>query len=87
MTKTIGIQAHELLPVGTKVSVGDRIGTVTKAEMVQAHPCGLVCSHTIRFDKRIEFVRLNSGMKRLTEVDITPVESKPNYGFIRRIEG
>lgn len=48
-------RAEQVLLVGTKVCVGNKVGTVLKAEMVPAHPCGQVALHTIRFThKRIK---------------------------------
>ncbi len=45
----MNIGLHELLPVGTRVKVGLKVGIVIASNMVQAVPCGLVCLHTIRF--------------------------------------
>jgi hypothetical protein len=80
------IQAHDLLDIGTPVMVNDLIGTVINAEMVQAHPCGMICSHTIRFTKRRVWDRVKSGQMVCREVDIKPVERKSNYSFINTIE-
>jgi len=81
------IQAHDLLPIGTSVIVGDKIGEVIESDMVPAHPCGLICSHLIRFTKRRVLDRARNGQTVYREIDIKPTEKRCNYAFINTIEG
>lgn len=78
------IQAHDLLAVGQAVCVGNRLGTVIKAEIQQAVPCGLIAVHTIEFTHRMAWKR--TGMKQLVLEAIKPVKQSVNYAFIEVIE-
>jgi len=77
------IQAHDLLSVGQAVRVGNRLGTVIKAEMKQAVPCGLIAVHTIEFTHRMAWKR--TGMKTRALEAIKPVKQSVNYAFIETI--
>lgn len=73
------IGAHELLAVGTNVRVQGMFGTVTKAEMVNAHPTGVVALHTVLFTER--YVRHGFNYKRVALKK--PEEYAVNYAFIQ----
>lgn len=62
------------LDVGTRVKVGNRIGIVTKSEMVNAHPCGMVASNHISFTG---ISRIVYGKKTRIEIYDKPTKPKP----------
>ena len=53
------MQYLELLDVGSMVQVGNRLGVVVKAEYVQAHPCGVVPLHTIKYTHKLKILICN----------------------------
>ena len=79
------LQAHDLLSVGQAVRVGNRLGTVIKAEMQQAVPCGMIAVHTIEFTHRMAWKR--TGMKTRVLESIKPIKQSVNYAFIEVIDG
>lgn len=69
----------ECLPAGAKVKVQNRVGTVTKSELVRAHPCGQVAQHTIKLTHKL--VRNIGFTSKLVLLD-KPKTVQPNYSFI-----
>jgi len=70
------------LEIGTKVCVGSKLGEVIKCDYVQAHPCGMIYVHTIRFTERQIPKRLRSGHMTMVTEPIKPFESRINYANI-----
>lgn len=75
----MGIGPHDLLDVGTKVRVGNLLGEVIKAEMLQAVPCGEIAVHTIKYTHRRK--RMFGATFRVEELAL-PTEGTTNYSFI-----
>lgn len=74
------ITPTELLPIGTKVQVGNLYGDVIKAEMVESsNKSGPICLHTIRYTQR-----RRPGYSSLH--NIVPYEQEANYAFIQVLE-
>ena len=71
----------QLLDIGTAVIVGNRKGTIVKAEFVQAHPCGVVPLHTIKFTQKRKILTGN----RTKWIDLDKVKIEPiNYASINK---
>lgn len=73
------IGPHEMLAIGTPVKVGNRFGTVVKAEVVQAVPCGTIVVHTIHFTHKV--VRGAGRIAKKVELHQEKTETV-NYSFI-----
>jgi hypothetical protein len=78
------IGPHEELPVGTKVRVGNKFGTVISASVKPAHPRGTIVVHEISFTEAVlrGVGRIRSKPKALTK----PYTSFVNYSFIHVLE-
>ena len=74
-----GIDPSTLLDIGQRVSVGNRFGTVIKAEYKPAHPCGIVALHTIKFTEKQVYKCANTYKME----SIKPVTQSVNYAFIQ----
>jgi len=69
----------DMLPEGTKVSVGNRRGTVLSCQTVQAQPCGTVSLHRIKLTEKAETGIGNRTKWMPLE---NPVIVEPNYSFV-----
>jgi hypothetical protein len=79
------IGPEDQLALGTEVQVGNKIGTVVKAEIRQAHPRGLIVVHTILFTDKVVFQHTQGwDQKRVykrTKLK-KPVKQSVNYSGI-----
>jgi hypothetical protein len=78
------ITPDTLLPVGTRVLVKDKYGTVVSAEMVQGIPCGMIAYHMIKYDSKRTFVRdSKTGESGYVAKPIEEYTQAANYSFIQ----
>jgi hypothetical protein len=76
------ISSNQLLPIGTEVTVGNKIGTVVRAEMVPAIPCGTVARHTIHFTAvKINARRVSSAKGLVHKYDIKPMNKTIDVNY------
>ena len=69
----------DMLPEGTRVSVGNRRGIVLSCQTAQAHPCGTVSLHRIKLTEQAE-TGIGNRTKWLPLEK--PVIVEPNYSFV-----
>ena len=73
-----------LLPVGTRVMVHNKYGTVVSAEMTHGIPCGMIAFHMIKYDSKRVFIRdPQTGQHAYTTEPIKEYTQGCNPSFIQ----
>lgn len=77
------ITAYELLPVGTCVHVGNKIGEIAKAEFVESsNGFGKICLHTVKFThKKVKVIGASFVSLKLIPLKKEIIQAV-NYSFI-----
>ena len=77
------VNSDTVLENGTKVAIGNHLGTVVGHETVQANPCGTVVVHTILCNKVL--TRQGCFGSHVRNTDCKPIVIRPNYSFIETL--
>lgn len=76
------IYPNDILEIGTKVRVRNKIGHVTKVAVVPAVPSGNISVHYIKFTEKQVPYRDRSGKMVMKSVAIDEAPIGINYSFI-----